>query len=630
MSIPKIHVPPKIIYTREDGTKEIFISQEKLGHGGFAVVHRVLHQNSNKSYAMKVISKDRYASSKEKASLEKLRNEMQIQKSLNHPNIVQSKISFSDEFNNYIILEYCPGKSVRDYLRKSQQGYLSEPEARKILIDVIQGLIYLHSRRIIHHDIKLENFLIGSDGKVKIADFGISAVLKNENEKKYTFCGTANYLSPEIVEKENKGHSFEVDIWAVGVSAFIMLTGQQPFDGKNKEIIYEKIKNCEYHFPITIQLSYEAKDFIKTILQINPRKRPTADDLIHHPFLTKLDKERVQLYQPPQLPPKVQPVIPVQSFTPTHSFQKDQPLEQQQSSQKVQSFQKNQIYQLLPKAAPVNSNNNNNNNNCHNRNMRIPAIPSSSLRTSSVGIPRPAAQVSDECELSQKKSSFSSINNDNIHNSLPATYEISLNNIFKKNFNIPNQFVTKYCIHNGHFGYLLGDGTVGAIFGDQSRIVIDPNEEFIQYYKDIYSGVEVYELNEYLDVEDDESRNDKIYMKIALIRKFAQTFKKVKSNFELPKNGCSSSVPLHHVKYFIKKNDSYLFKFNDKNVQVNFNDHKKLIIFWKTNKMCLVRDLNETCALMNMNDVLSMNSNSEEFKKYKNAREMLALLSKKL
>lgn len=619
MSIPKIHVPPKVVYTREDGTKEVFVCQEKLGQGGFAVVHRVLYQNTSKSYAMKVISKERHSSSKEKSSIEKLKNEMQIHKNLNHPNIVQCKVSFSDEFNHYIVLEYCPGKSVRDYLRKSEKGYLSESETRKILNDVVNGLIYLHNHKIIHHDIKLENFLIGQDGKVKIADFGVSTMLKDEKEKKYSFCGTVYYLSPEIVEKENKGHSFEVDVWAIGVSAFIMLTGKPPFDGKSKELTYEKIKAGEYHFPIDIQLSYEAKDFIKSILQLNPRKRPKADDIINHPFLTKLDKIRVVLFKPPQIPQmtqKMQPLQKVQSLTPTNSFnQKDQLLDQ--SSQKVSSFQKNQINQLLPKAAPVN----------HNRNIPIPVIPSNNLRTSSLKVQRNSGKIIDEYENPLKKSN-ASLNSESI---IPCvSNDGSVINNCKKNFSIPNQFVTKYCIHNNHLGYLLGDGTVGAIFDDKSRIVLDPYEQFIQYYKDIYSSEEVYQLDETLDVEDEENTNDKIFMKILLIKKFARTFKKVKSHHESNKNEYDPSVPLYHVKYFLKKNDSYLFKFTDKNVQVNFNDHKKLIIFWKIKKICIVRDLNEKCSLLNMNDFLIMNNDCDEFIRYKNAREMLASLSKKL
>lgn len=204
MTQQPIHVPLQIIYTREDGSKDVFIRGEKLGQGGFAIVHQVTHQATNKTYAMKVISKERYSNIKSKASIEKFQNEIQIQKSLSHINIVSAKISFSDETNQYIVLEYCPGKSVREYLKKSEKGYLSEPETRKILNDILQGLLCLHNRKIIHHDLKLENFLIGADGRVKIADFGVSASLKKFNEKNFSICGTPNYMCPEILQKRKQ------------------------------------------------------------------------------------------------------------------------------------------------------------------------------------------------------------------------------------------------------------------------------------------------------------------------------------------------------------------------------------------------------------------------------------------
>ena len=180
MTQPQIKAPSTITYTNNNGIKNVFVFHEKLGQGGFAAVYRATLDNSSKNYAIKIIPKEQYDSSKRKSLLEKLKNETHIQKKLNHKNIVQLKLSFEDETNHYIVLEYCPGKSVRDFLRKNLNGHLSEPETRKIINDVIEGLCFLHNRRIIHHDLKLENLLIGSDGKVKIADFGLATILNNE------------------------------------------------------------------------------------------------------------------------------------------------------------------------------------------------------------------------------------------------------------------------------------------------------------------------------------------------------------------------------------------------------------------------------------------------------------------
>lgn len=291
----KLHLPREISCHHEDGTRDVFLLHEELGHGGFSIVYRATHQSTNKIYALKIISKE-YAYSKGKPTQKKLKNEMKIHKGLYHPNIVRSKMSFSDELNYYMVLEYCPGRSVREYLRKSENGYLSEAETRKILRDVTLGLIFLHSNNIVHHDMKLGNFVIGSNGKVKITDFGLSALLKNEDENLFLTGGTTNYLSPEIIKNEQ--HNFGVDIWAIGVCCFIMLTGQPPFDASTKEAVYQKIVNGDFHFPLKNKLSNDAKNFIKASLKIDQKKRPTAYELYNHPFLSKIDNVMVQLYNP--------------------------------------------------------------------------------------------------------------------------------------------------------------------------------------------------------------------------------------------------------------------------------------------------------------------------------------------
>ena len=577
MSQPAIRVPSKITYVHDDGTKDVFICNEKLGQGGFAVVHRVTQQNTNKSYAMKVISIEKYINAKNKIYLDKVENEILIQKKLNHPNIVGAKISFSDEQNQYIILEYCPGKTIRDYLKKSEHGRLSEPETRRILKDILQGLVYLHNRKIIHHDIKLENFIIGADGKVKIADFGVSVMLRNSNDKILSLCGTPNYMSPEMVHKENKGHGLEVDIWAIGVSAFIMLTGQQPFSGYEKEFIFEKIKNCDYRFPTKIQLSYEAKDFIKSIFKADPKKRPDAIDLLDHPFLTKYDKEKVQLYKPPiiQTTNKSLPQIP------------------NINSNKLNFLQK------INNIAPLNNRQNLNCLRGLNNNVQI-------VR------PKYVKEVASSLKKFDKNNNFNFYPQENCQPN-------NLNSNNKKSFIIPSNFVTKYCFLNEDLGFLLGNGTVGVCFNDHSRIVMDPNEEFAHYYKNYNSNEEVINVEEsFIGVQ-----NNKIQAKISLLRKFAKNLKRFKCLYKIEEDYYDSKVPLCHVKYFVKKNDSILFK-------MNFNDHKKLIIFWSTKKMCLVKILKEKCNLLDLKDVISMSPNCDEYKKYKYAKELLFSLSQKI
>lgn len=550
-------VPMRITYTRESGIKETFLRKEELGRGGFAIVYKVTNEKTNIDYAMKVISKQRYEGPKGPKSLEKLKNEIQIQKSLNHPNIVRSYCSFSDAFNYYIVLEYCPGKTVQDLLRSSDKGYLSEGETRKILQDVIRALCYLHKRHIIHRDIKLENFMIASDGRIKIADFGISAILKNDDEKRFSICGTPNYLSPEVLQKVNKGHSYEVDIWSIGVAAFTMLTGHPPFDGGRKSITYENIKNCEYRFPPTISISSLAKDFIRTILRIDPDRRPTAIDLSNHGFLTTFTRE----------------LIP--SFLPKTATS-------EQTLNTKLDFNTN-----IP--GPVRP--------------RIPLPP----RDLNILSPIKDVVVTRPPPIPSTSTSQS-----------------------KKIFNIPNNFISKVYLHGNDLSYLLADGTVGICFADGSLMVMDPHESFIQFYKSSNSISKVIDLNEYsekyTDTDEDilhRSRKDKFGTKIALMKRISKTLKSVKSSYELPYGTYDSSIPLHHVKSFLNKNNTILFKFNDRNIQVNFNDHKKLFFFTNTKQMALVRTIKEKCSLMSVNEVIKMNSSNDERKRYMVAKEML-------
>lgn len=526
--IQMIDIPSKIIRPKEDGTQDVYMVHEKIGQGGFSVVHRVSDERTKKSYAMKIISKERY--SNDELILTKIQNEAEIQSKLNHPNIVKSISTFSDERNHYIILEYCPGKSLCDYLKTVK--YLNERETKKILRDILRGIFYLHNNKIIHHDLKLENFLIANDGRVKIADFGVSAALKNFNDKCFSICGTTNYMSPELLQKENNGHSFEVDIWAIGVSAFLLLTGQYPFGGFENDFIYEKVKNCDYNFPQNVQLSPEAKSFIDSIFTVDPNRRPKAIDLLKHPFMTKYDIEKVQLFKSNQN--SIKPI------------QKD-------ASNSIKKYGFEKVYGK---------------------------------------------------------------ENDQLNGS---------NFDLKKNFIIPNHFVIKYSFYYEDLGYLLGDGTVGVCFSDHSRIVIDPNEEFIQYYHNYNSKEEVVKLNDQLIFH----QKNILHKKISIVQKFSKDFKKFGFSYNSTNLNYDPRIPLYHVKYFVVKNDSILFKLNNKNIQMNCSDHKKLIIFYNSKKMCLVNYLKERCALLNINDV-AKNRNCEEYIKLKESKELVHSISQQI
>jgi serine/threonine protein kinase len=135
-----------------------------------------------------------------------------------HPNVVRFVECFEDNDNIYMILELCPNKSLMDMLRARKR--FTEPEVRFFLLQLLGALKYMHGKRVIHRDLKLGNIFLDANMNAKIGDFGLAALLVDDNDRKKTICGTPNYIAPEVLfggGKEGQGHSFEVDLWGIGV-----------------------------------------------------------------------------------------------------------------------------------------------------------------------------------------------------------------------------------------------------------------------------------------------------------------------------------------------------------------------------------------------------------------------------
>jgi len=275
ISIPKTIV--KYIDGKAINTYSII---EEIGHGGFSKVFKAVCDETKLLYAIKVTSLDEFS----KDNIQSLYNkEISILSNLNHPNIIKLFDSFSDNYNNYILQEYCDGHSLKHLIEK--RGKIHESEVSKIINQVVEALIYLHENRIIHRDIKLDNILLSSNGVVKLIDFGLSAQLTYDDERRHTFCGTPLYLSPEVICTSLNGHSYEVDIWAIGITSFILLTGHAPYEPSTTSDIYNLAKTSNIKFPSDIKLTFLAKDFVKSLLQFKPDNRPCAEELKLHPFI---------------------------------------------------------------------------------------------------------------------------------------------------------------------------------------------------------------------------------------------------------------------------------------------------------------------------------------------------------
>lgn len=278
-STSRVPSPPE--YLEDLSCKTGLVRYKKgrfLGKGGFAKCYEITRLHDNKIFACKIVAK---ASITKPRARDKLKTEIHIHRRLNHERVVKFVSNFEDADNVYIVLELCTNTSLNDYLRRKKR--MTEPEAMYYLKELIQGLKYLHKHRVIHRDLKLGNLFLDESMHLKIGDFGLAAMLSEEGEKKTTICGTPNYIAPEILDGKS-GHSFEVDVWSLGVIMYTMLIGRPPFETKDIKSTYRQIRHCQYTFPETAPISADAKKVICDILVLDPKKRPSLDRLLAHPW----------------------------------------------------------------------------------------------------------------------------------------------------------------------------------------------------------------------------------------------------------------------------------------------------------------------------------------------------------
>ena len=264
--------PPSLIKTKGRD----YYRGQFLGEGGFARCFQ-MKDDSGQIFAAKTVAK---ISIKSEKARNKLLSEIQIHKNMKHRNIVEFIDCFEDDVNVYILLEICPNGSLMDLLKKRR--LLTEPEVRFFTTQICGALDYMHSRNVIHRDLKLGNIFFDKDFNLKIGDFGLAAIVSDENERKYTICGTPNYIAPEVIMGKHLGHSFEVDIWSLGVMVFAMIIGKPPFQAKEVTTIYERIKKCDYSFPEDKYISKEVQILIQDILTMNPLERPNIYEILNY------------------------------------------------------------------------------------------------------------------------------------------------------------------------------------------------------------------------------------------------------------------------------------------------------------------------------------------------------------
>ena len=269
---------------RECKMTDFIKDPRELGKGGFGSVWKVIHKKTQKIYCIKIIKKQGIIEQKLE---EQMNREIEIMYLLNHPHCLRLKNHFEDDENFYLIMPLATKGQLYKILRKAQK--FDERTTAQILRETISALQYLHSFNppIIHRDIKPENLLLNENGRVLLADYGWSNFKKDEDVRK-TFCGTPEYIAPEMLRKE--AHDHRIDIWSVGVLMFELLAGYSPFSAKSNNDLYYNIKKLRIHWPNDFPPI--AKNLVLSILKLNPKERPSLEEILNHKWFqqTKIIK----------------------------------------------------------------------------------------------------------------------------------------------------------------------------------------------------------------------------------------------------------------------------------------------------------------------------------------------------
>ncbi|CAD8201702.1 unnamed protein product [Paramecium pentaurelia] len=263
------------ILIANDGTQ--YQIKNQLGSGSFGTVYQVTDLSMNKHYACKIISKALL----QKYNAEKMiRQEIYIQSTITHRNIVKVVNSFEDNYYIYIISEFCS----RGTLKQPKIPY-QEKEIFNITHSLMSALDCLHSNSIVHRDIKLENIFINEEGTYKLGDFGWATYI---DKIEPVICGTTEYMPPEVVLKEN--HDFKVDSWSLGVLLYILVHTNYPFRAQSQSELIQLITTKEIN--VNKGIDEDLQILILALLTKDPQQRPTIQQL----FMSKWIKKQMKLY----------------------------------------------------------------------------------------------------------------------------------------------------------------------------------------------------------------------------------------------------------------------------------------------------------------------------------------------
>ncbi|OHT01649.1 CAMK family protein kinase [Tritrichomonas foetus] len=264
---------------------DFYVDWSEIGRGSFGSVYRAFEKRTHHQVAIKVIDKSN------NATLERTRKVLPVCLKLDHPFVVHYFEYFEDEAKIYIVMEYVPSGTLLSFINASRR--LNELQIKVYALQILEILDYLHTdMKMVHRDLKTENFLIDKYGNLRLTDFGFSKLFENDKKVTQTLCGSPLYAAPEIIM--NSEYNSSADIWSAGVIIYGMAYGELPFDSKSISQSFQQVVLKEPRYNDT-SVNPQLNDLIRQMLIKSPQNRITLKNIRSHPFMIQYKIPRLQM-----------------------------------------------------------------------------------------------------------------------------------------------------------------------------------------------------------------------------------------------------------------------------------------------------------------------------------------------